>query len=194
MSALIRSFIAVPLTASIHDNLADFIASHNLDRKNGFRPVKPQNIHLTMKFLGDASVEQLNQVRQGLEKCTLSTIPFLIEIKGIGAFPTWERPRVVWAGIQAPEALQTLYAQIDQETLAAGFPSEGKRFSPHLTLARVAAFPPPQSTINVIRILKELTPIPSFGSMQVTTVSLFKSVLQPDGPVYTQLSTHPIRG
>lgn len=194
MTTLIRSFIAVPLTASIHASLGDFTGRHNLERKNGFRPVKPQNIHLTLKFLGDATPEQLNRVKAGLESCTSSISAFPIELKGVGTYPNWERPRVVWVGIQAAEILQTLNSQIERETLAAGFLSEAKKFSPHLTLARVASIPPSPSTMNVIRVLKGLEPVPSFGTMQVTHVSLFKSVLLPEGPVYTQLSSHFLRG
>lgn len=190
MQPLIRSFIAIQLTAGIHTGLADFTARYNLDRRNGFRPVKPQNIHLTLKFLGDATPDQLTGVKVALEKITTCAKPFHISIQAVGAFPGWERPRSIWAGVQAPDLLQTLYAQIYNATEALGFESESRRFTPHLTLARIASTPPGESTMQVLRTLRNLSPMPTFGEMDVSAVTLFKSTLQPEGPIYTQLSIH----
>jgi len=196
MPDLIRSFIAIPLTDEIHQNLADFIQLHKLDtRTAGTRPVKPGNIHLTLKFLGDVESFRIPAISQCLEKVTSRLTPFSILIQGLGAFPGWrKRPRVLWVGAQPADLLQELFQRFDSETAAIGYPSEERKFSPHLTLARINQQPSNPVQRELLEKLMNLEREPLFGQMTVNEVVLFKSLLQPSGPVYTILSRHPFEG
>lgn len=196
MPDLIRSFIAVPLTDEIHQNLADFIRLHKLEtRAAGLRPVKPGNIHLTLKFLGDVESFRIPAISQCLEEVTSRYVPFSITIQGLGAFPGWrKRPRVLWVGAHPADLLQELFQCVDSETAAIGFPSEDRRFSPHLTLARINQQFSNPVQCELLEKLMNLEREPLFGQMTVNQVVLFKSLLQPSGPVYTILSRHPFKG
>ena len=192
----IRAFIAIPLTREIHHNIDVFIQNYGLaNHDSGFRPVKQENIHLTLKFLGDVEPARIPAISEQLEKLagTFRSIP--ITVSGVGAFPDWKKqPRVIWVGVQPVEPLQRIYQALDKVTTALGFPSEHRPFSPHLTLARVkqqAAGPRFNETIKRMMILE---PAPSFGEMQASEMVLFKSVLQPAGPVYSILSEHKFNG
>lgn len=194
MKTLIRSFIAIPLPVEIQSKLEEFTRTTNVTQRNGFRPVKSCNIHLTLKFLGDATPEQIQSVRAYLEDIVQVQNPFCITFEGIGAFPNWYQPRVIWVGIQAPSVLERLFNIIDQSTVKLGFPSEGRKFSPHLTLARVNSSMADPQFSRVIQTLKSLAPEPKFGEMTASHIHLYKSDLQPGGPVYSVLSNHPFQG
>ncbi len=190
MPQMIRAFIAIPLDPAIRANLAAFITRYRLSRETGFRPVKADIIHLTLKFLGDTTREQLQQILSGLDQIIHTSPAFPLAVENVGAFPNWERARVVWAGVKSPVALQTLYARIDQHTEELGFPSEGKRFTPHLTLARLTTTPPETAAVPIVNRLRTITPAPVFGEMQAREVILFQSTLTPQGPIHTPVSRH----
>lgn len=194
MQPMIRSFIAIQLTQEVHSKLREFSKGFTLVRQNGFRPVQPENIHLTLKFLGDATPIQIEDVKKALKEITVYAQPFKINLRGVGAFPGWERPKIIWVGIDSPRQLEALFQQIDAATVKIGFPSEGRGFSPHLTLARISTSPVAPQAIPILQALRKLTPPPHFGEIQVNSVILFRSVLQPAGPVYTPLSIHPFTG
>lgn len=196
MPNLIRSFIAVPLNGEIHQNLADFIQSHNLNTHGaGLRPVKPANIHLTLKFLGDVESFRIQAIGQALDEEIKSLAPFSIDIRGLGAFPAWKKqPRVIWVGAHPADQLKELFSRVDTAAAAAGFPPENRDFSPHLTLARINQQISNPVQHELLEKLMNIQPEPVFGQMTVHEVVLFKSLLQPSGPVYTILSRHSFSG
>ncbi len=187
---LIRSFIAIPLTAQIHQNLADFCRQNGLDNRSyGLKPVKPINIHLTLKFLGEIDESQTGRLRTALDEVSAGLKPFKVSIRGIGAFPAWNRnPRVVWVGAQPVEPLLAVFSSVEVATMGLSFPPEKRGFSPHLTLARVNT--QTDQLAGIFARLSRLSPEPFFGKMMVESLILFKSVLLPQGPVYTTLSCH----
>ena len=190
MSTLIRSFIAVPLSAQIHQNLDTFTRQSGLiSRDLGFKPVNAKIIHLTLKFLGEIDQNMVHAISETLDQVTAKFYPFAASVRGIGAFPGWtNRVRVIWAGMEPADTLRSLYRTIDDATVRLGVPSEGREFFPHLTLVRVAFMT--AGSEQVISKLKTLAPQPDFGEFTVDRVVLFKSVLQPQGPVYSVLSSH----
>lgn len=194
MKTAIRSFIAIPLPVEIQSKLEEFARITNITQRNGFRPVKPCNIHLTLKFLGDATLEQIQSIRACLADIAQVQNPFCIAFEGIGAFPSWYQPRVIWIGMRAPSTLERLFNTIDQSTIKLGFPSEGRKFSPHLTLARVNSSMNDPHFAHVIQSLRSLTPQPKIGEMTASHIHLYKSDLQSGGPVYSVLSSHPFLG
>lgn len=194
MQRMIRAFIAIPLNTGIQTELAAFVSRYRISRENGFRPVKADIIHLTVKFLGDSTQAQLEHVSAGLDVITRTFQSFPLVVETVGAFPNWDRTRVVWVGVNAPPSLQSLYGQIDQLTVKAGFASEGKRFTPHLTLARLTTTPPETAAASALNRLKTLSPVPVFGQLQAAEVILFQSTLTPQGPIYKAISRHAFQG
>jgi 2'-5' RNA ligase len=191
MSNLMRTFIAIPLNPEIHQNLAVFCREHGLNsRDHGFRPVKPENIHLTLKFLGEIDQSQANKISLALAELSSKCNPFSARLKGIGAFPSWKNhPRVIWVGAEPLEPLRLIFQGIDQVLTRLGIASDRKPFSPHLTLARISFVNP--GTEQAIRQLQNLPHEPEFGELTVDRINLYRSVLLPGGPVYSILSNHP---
>jgi 2'-5' RNA ligase len=194
MKETIRSFIAIPLSSEVQSALEQFAVKFGINQRNGFRPVKPGNIHLTLKFLGDATPQQIKSVSACLDQIVQAYHSFPIKFEGVGAFPNWNLPRVIWAGISAPPALESLYQSIDQQTVELGFPSENRRFSPHLTIARVNSNMTDPGFARVVTAVKNNTAAPFFGEILAEQVNLYRSVLQPGGPLYSVISLHQLQG
>lgn len=190
MSTLIRSFIAIPLSPEIHQNLDVFTRQYGLNsRDHGFKPVNTKNIHLTLKFLGEIDQNLVHNVSSSLKQIAAKLHPFTGSVIGIGAFPGWSsRARVIWAGVEPAYKLSQIYREVDDATVKLGLPSEGKAFSPHLTMARISYMT--VGSERVINELKLLAPQPDFGEFTVDRIVLFKSVLLPQGPIYSVLSSH----
>lgn len=153
--------------------------------------VHPQNIHLTLKFLGDVSASNLEILTRLLQTEAARHRSFAVEVGGLGAFPSIHRPRVIWVGVKAPPALAALQHAIDSETVRLGYSSEDRPFSPHLTLGRVAHN---AGSTDVQRIAEMLTKIKvgELGTVDMREVRLYRSDLRPEGAVYTSLFTAPM--
>jgi 2'-5' RNA ligase len=117
---------------------------------------------------------------------------FDLGLNGLGSFPSPKRPRVIYIGIQAPAALESLYRGIESASRRLGYESEERGFSPHLTLGRVKQNVTATEQ-QMIRRALEQTKIDSLGTARVDSVQLFKSDLKPTGSVYTQLYSAPLR-
>jgi 2'-5' RNA ligase len=183
----VRVSIAIPLSVEIHKHLDE--VSGQLKNKLGddvIRWVKPKNIHLTLKFLGDALEADIAQIKQILDDTAVQFDPFEFEVAGLGAFPSNQRARVIWIGIQATGQLQELQKSIDLKTAALGYVSEERSFSPHLTLGRVSRNSTAEDIRRIGQILQEVK-VNKLGTNRVEAVHLYKSDLQPGGSVYTVL-------
>ena len=190
--AVIRAFIAIDLPAEIQEKLDQI--STNLRAQcsvNAIRWVPANNIHLTLKFLGEVSSTNLELVTKLLQAETARHHCFDIDVGGIGAFPTNRRPRVIWIGIQAPPALMALQHAIESETVRLGYAVEERPFSAHLTLARVSHNATPEEVRKTGDVLTGYK-VGQLGIVQVRTVRLFRSDLQPGGAIYTPLLTAPL--
>jgi RNA 2',3'-cyclic 3'-phosphodiesterase len=189
----LRSFIAVEIPAEIQGALADRISPLKKTLPKALiRWVDPQNVHLTLKFLGDVSPADLEHLCGVLAPEVAACEPFSMSVGGLGAFPSLRRARVLWIGLAAPDALMTLSRLVETVTTRLGFPSEGRSFSPHLTVARVGQG---ASTTDLQRIHTALegTKIDSIGTVHANAVTIFKSDLQPGGPVYAHLYSLPMK-
>ena len=151
--------------------------------KADFKFVEPENIHLTLKFLGEIEpslVEQVTRVVEGI-----SFQPFTAKIEHVGVFPNLRRPRVVWAGItEGSSQLEEIWSEIDGKLSVLGFEREMRRFSPHITIGRVRSGRNRDKLVHEISSLSDYV----FGDLHVDRVVLKKSVLTPRGPVYTTLA------
>jgi len=147
--------------------------------------VSLHQIHITLRFLGDIAEERVEEIGGIIKSCSPSK-ELTLKLRGMGAFPNLNHINVVWIGIANPGELERTSTCINQKLLEIGFPKEDKPFSPHLTLARLKSN---KSIGEMQRLIKENVNR-SFGDVVVKAIHLKRSVLKPDGPVYTNLFTH----
>src|SRR3990167_10081867 len=130
----IRTFIAIELPAKIIGGLKE-IQDELKDGTNKVTWVKPENIHLTIKFLGDIEADKIDSIAGLLKSAAAKNRSFDISVKGVGGFPTIDNPRVLWVGIEEGNVnLSALYNNIEDALSAIGFEKEERPFKPHLTL------------------------------------------------------------
>ncbi len=183
MSDTIRTFIAIELPEQIIDSIGR-IQERLQDYGFKVRWVRPQNIHLTLKFLGNIQKVQTEKIHQAIFESARGFAPISIAAKGIGAFPSIKRPRVIWVGLAGQiNQLQKLQKALDEKLAANGFPKEKRKFKGHLTLGRV------KNKIDPKKLLEAVKEFAGFESepFVTDTVALFKSELKSTGAVYTKL-------
>ncbi len=182
MSGTIRSFFSFDIEdQTIVRRLAEaqgMLVNTGADLKR----VKPQNIHLTVRFLGDISPSMVDAIYEEMKQ--VSFTPFTIELGGLGAFPKLSYPRVVWAGIRkGADELTNIFEQLEPRLRGLGFKPDTKGFSPHLTIARVRTG---RNKAQLIKLVQELEDY-EFGTIKAECLRLKKSDLTPKGPIYTTL-------
>ncbi len=182
----IRSFIAIDLNAEIQQKLGDVIRRLKPFSANVVRWVPENNIHITLKFLGDTSPTNLEILKKILTVEASRIRSFDLKVEGLGAFPSLRRPRVIWVGVETPPVLLAMQRAIDTETQRLGYTPEERPFSPHLTLGRLAHNATPEEIRQVGDQLAG-SKIELSANVHVKTVVLFRSDLQPGGAVYTPI-------
>ena len=183
-----RLFIAVELSAKIIQGLEAVMRTF---QKNGLQAVhwvKAKNIHLTLRFLGDTTQDQLGLINTSLPVALAEFQPFDLVVEGCGAFPNARLPRVVWVGVKAPPELFQMQKIVEKICCQAGFTPDVRPFSPHLTLGRV----PPEAAARVGQALNPDQRV-LLGQTCVTRLTLFKSDLFPGGAVYCPLTYFPLK-
>jgi 2'-5' RNA ligase len=176
-----RSFIAIEITDDIRQALTDFQQELRKTRAQ-VRWVRPETMHLTLAFLGEVPEPGLDSIRTAIELSTEGVSPLHLDVAGAGTFGSRRSPRVVWAGLGGDvEGLQTVYAKLAEALRAAGFETEDRPFSPHITLGRI------RGKRNLDAMLKRIDAAAdrSFGTIEATAITLFKSELRPDGAVHS---------
>ena len=191
--SVIRSFIAIDLPNSLNTSL-ERASLHLQDLLNGLpvRWVPVQNIHLTLKFLGDVSEKNIPMIQAILKNEANSHNIFEISVGGFGVFPNAARPRVLWVGVEAPDELINLQRRIDLETARLGYAPDQRAFSPHLTFGRVSRNATPKQVRKVSDMLRSHK-VGFLGAARIETVTLFRSDLGSDGAVYSKISTAKIQ-
>ncbi len=148
------------------------------------RVVPPENLHITLKFLGNTEEGMVQHVVDALEQSTEGVSAFTVSLTGTGAFPNQKSPRVVWVGVRDGDPLVTVARRLEERLQGLGFPREKRRFSPHLTVARVKGR---QGKEDLSRVMSEYRDT-EFGSQDVEAVVLKKSELRPTGAVYSEVA------
>lgn len=180
---LVRAFIAVELPAEIRQTLAELSRRLRASRTRASW-VSSENLHITLRFLGDVEDGLLNRLGEGLAESYGGQAAFRLRIEGAGAFPNPRRPRVLWAAISEPhDALRSVQAIAEDSARAIGLEPDTKTFSPHITLARIRT----QKGIEGLRALVEQEAQFYGGEFLVEAVSLFSSRLTDAGAVYKRL-------
>lgn len=179
----IRSFVAVDCDGAGIDSKFAEVQGRLEATGARIKLVEPENIHVTIKFLGEIADSQVHEVSKVIEE--ISFDPFTFMVEGIGVFPNLRRPATIWAGIsEGVGELADIFSQVNEGLDKLGFEKERRRFHPHLTIARV------RGGENRDRLVEELVDVEDyvFGRVKVDVVSLKKSVLTRSGPVYSTLA------
>ena len=180
-----RLFLALQIPPAVRKNLAEFLAELRALSSQP-RWVRAENLHVTLKFIGEVRPEKLRDIRRALSAVHSDRLVTL-DFRGLGFFPNEKRPRVFWAGIEASTNLVQLASDVDRVLAELGFPPEKRPFSAHLTLAR---FEPPGAPQNLCAVIRENAKR-EFGSVAAKEFHLIESKLKPGGAEYTTLETFP---
>jgi 2'-5' RNA ligase len=194
-----RLFVALDIEDIIRERIARF-----LDGVRNFAPearwVKPESLHVTLKFIGEQPEAAVETIRSTLR--TVGGDAPEIHFQGYGFFPTAKSARVFWIGMEAGPQLAALATAIDQKMPALGIAKEDRAFSPHLTLARAGGGSGsprwrtgdrPNRVFQVLQDKLTALPTPEFGSMTAREFCLYQSQLSPKGSKYTKLATFNLR-
>jgi 2'-5' RNA ligase len=188
-----RIFIALDIDEAIRDRLRLF-----MDGVGGFAPVarwvRAESLHVTLKFIGNKSAEEAEEIKRALTRVTADR--FDVSFRGYGFFPTAKSPRVFWVGVESGPQLGTLAKSVDDATAALGVPKEEHSFSAHLTLARREGPGAPRwrkgdaPNQSFQRLQQKLAVIstPEFGTMTAREFFLYESKLGQGGSRYTKIA------
>ena len=190
--SVVRAFIAVDLPSDLQERLAQ--VSQELYAEMGDAPIRwvtADHMHLTLKFLGDVSLNNPEVLTNILRKEAPEREEMVISLGGVGAFPKLRRPRVVWVGIEAPDEMMFLQRGIDRQTARVGYAREPREFSPHITLGRVSRNASP-GEVRMIGDVLGAKKVGFLGVARITAVHLYRSDLQESGAVYTRLFSAPL--
>ncbi len=183
MSQTIRSFIAFELPAGVI-SLLDYVQQELKSLRLKARWVRPRNIHLTLKFLGNIKPADIEDIGVAMADAVRDCAPFTLTVGGIGFFPGIKRPRVIWVGLGgAKPTLLNLQRNLEDRLATVGFPKEKRSFKAHLTLGRI------RQAVNPNTVGQAMQDYSDLGNLQFTAdrIILFKSDLKPSGAVYSQL-------
>lgn len=181
-----RVFVAVDLPERLRAELGELVSDLR-DPGADVRWVDPDQMHLTLKFLGDTEPDEIEAVDQALRRAAGPVPPTGCRLQGVGSFPHLRRPRVIWAGVEPEgEGLSELHEGIEGELVGLGFAREKRRFHPHVTLGRVKGGGGKEELAAAVESREEL----ELGRFTVDEFQLYESELSPEGARYTVLSTY----
>lgn len=180
-----REFIAIDI-----DSNKKLVEFGNEVKKTGadLKLVEPDNIHITLKFLGDTEETLAEEIEEIIKNAVKETKSFNIQLKGTGVFPNNNYIKIVWLGIQNGEPIAEIAQRIDDQTSKIGFEKEKRGFSPHLTIARVKTASNKDKLLQVLEKYRDA----EFADIKVEAIKLKKSELTPNGPIYTDLKVFKI--
>jgi RNA 2',3'-cyclic 3'-phosphodiesterase len=185
----VRLFVALEIPSEVRDSFAALIkelrAADSSFSKNRARWVRPENLHVTLKFIGHVDSGKLDGIRAALAEVRSSRVD--LRFRGLGFFPNGKRPKVLWVGIEASPNLAPLASAIEARLGKLGILGETREFAPHLTLAR---FDPPGISEGLSAIVQENV-AREFGAVASGEFHLFESKTKPTGAEYTRLESFP---
>lgn len=175
-----RGFIAIDIEA--FPKIVDIV---NEIKKSGafVKTVELKNIHITLKFLGNTEEGHIEKIENIIKDSLKDVEPFEIELKGAGVFPNMNYMKVMWIGIKPEELIGSIAKKIDEQLSKIGFEKEKRRFSAHLTIARIKSAKNKDKLQQILEKYQEV----EFGKFNIESIKLKKSDLTPKGPIYTTL-------
>ncbi len=177
-----RLFTGISIAPGVVERLYNLLAP--LKAKARLQWTPPENFHVTTKFLGEWPDEKLKLILEALHNMP-KPAPFALDVERLGFFPNPYSPRVLWAGVRAPQALAQLAHDTDAALSAVGVPAEKRAYSPHVTLARIK----PDSPLKSIRDVLEKNLATAFGSTEVARFHLYLSRPASGGSLYEKIAT-----
>ena len=185
MPDTIRSFIAFEIdNASVLERISTIqklLSELNVD----VRLVKPENIHITLRFLGNIKINTIKDIFEFMKNVQFT--PFDVNIDGIGVFPNLRYPRVIWAGItQGTNQLSSISMQLNKQLRTKGFISDSRSFSPHITFARIKSG---KNKSEISKYINEYINF-KFGIVRAECLVLKKSELTPKGAIYSTIKSY----
>jgi len=183
----VRSFIAIELPDELKSGLFQLQAQLKTGKQPPVKWVDPYSIHLTLKFLGNVTVDKISGITGAIEAAAQEISPLHLEVSGLGAFPNLRRVQVVWVGLSGELArLGELQQRIESNLAPLGFAPESRPFKPHLTLARLRE----QASLDERQSFGELIAGTGFEAVygfKVDSISLMRSQLTREGAIYSRL-------
>jgi 2'-5' RNA ligase len=187
---MLRTFLAVEASPEIRALAARLIGRLHRGAR-GIRWVEPHNLHWTIKFLGDVAPDDVRRVCEAAARAAGDASPFEVVCRGVGAFPSIDRPRTIWLGLAAGgEGLAALAECVESQLEPLGYRREARRFHPHLTLGRVRESGRDRTLIEALQAHRDF----AAGSMEVDELVVFHSLLGKQGPTYEPLATAELGG
>ena len=176
----LRTFIAVDIGP-----MAAFVKFEDAISATGavVKLVEPENIHITLKFLGDTAEDQLEDIIQIMRECCKDIKPFKLLFQGTGAFPNLNYIKILWVGLEGYGPLETLAKDLDSRLTGLGFRAEKRGFKPHITVGRVKS----RKNKQALKDLLITNKADNFGELNVDHICLKKSILDSKGPTYYTL-------
>jgi 2'-5' RNA ligase len=189
---MIRTFLAIDIPKEVKDSMEKIQYRLRNSLKEGMiRWTKPGSVHLTLKFFGSISDRDIEHINKLLKDSVKGFKPFALAAEKVGVFPNARQPRVLWLGITSGDnALTALQKQIDDDLHSIGFPREERPFRPHLTLGRTKAHRGIEGLSAVLDEFKDF----KAGGFPAQGLTLYRSDLRPEGPIYTKLGYFPLEG
>jgi RNA 2',3'-cyclic 3'-phosphodiesterase len=189
----VRSFIAIELPEEIKRGIRGLQAQLKAGSQAPVKWVDPANIHLTLKFLGNVAADRMEEISLAMTEAARGIPSFSLEVRELGVFPNPGRVQIVWVGVSGELAkLARLQQRIESGLEGLGFPPEGRRFTPHLTLARVRDQATPDERARLGQLIAD-TEFEAAHSFMVEAVNLIKSQLTREGPIYTRISSTELK-
>ncbi len=185
----VRSFIAIELPDELKQELTQLVDRLKLSNQPGVRWVNPYSIHLTLKFLGDVAIDRIDAIARSMEEASRGIAPFHLEVRELGVFPNLKRVQVAWVGVKGEvDTIQQLQRRIESGLVPLGFAAESRKFTPHLTLARVSNRASPDERQRFGELIASSS-FEAVHSIEVNAVNLMKSQLTREGAIYTRISS-----
>ena len=186
----IRSFLAFELPPEIREQIRT-VSTELQKTRMPVRWVKVDNIHLTIIFLGSVNEDAIDDIKEKVHIVVNKFSIFKTRLSGVGVFPNWRRPRVIWIGLNGEiEKLSRFRDDLQKELKALGLKEEKRPFSPHLTIGR---FKGRLNQDDELKWILDRYYDISSDLHHLNELILFKSDLKPDGPVYTKMAVWPLR-
>ena len=189
----LRLFIAVETPPPVVSAIKTLIEALERTNVTGLRPVRPEGVHLTLRFLGGVEPERAPEIADAVASAASGVPPFVLRLDRPGVFPGRGPPRVLWVGLDGDvEGLAVLQSEVERAMASIGFSEEGRAFHPHLTIARFRDGVSAAHRRVAAQAFLEYGPVQDL-SIPVTHVSLVRSTLKPDGAIYDRLAHMPLR-
>jgi len=189
----VRCFIAVELPDEVKTGLDQLQAQLKSGNQPWVKWVDPYSIHLTLKFLGNVAVDRIDPITAAMEEATQGVSPLHLEVKDLGVFPNLRRVQVVWVGVSGEvDKLARLQQRLESNLAGLGFTPERRRFTPHLTLARLRDRASPDEREGLGKLIAS-TKFEAAYTFPVDAISLMRSQLTREGAIYSKISSSELK-